>query len=59
MAKEKAVKEDTKYPKTEFLRAEKYLNNRDILEVVLSETETYTVEEVENKIQEFNEREVR
>ncbi|MDO4765156.1 MAG: hypothetical protein Q4A29_03780 [Eubacteriales bacterium] len=58
MAREKTAKEEQKYPKAEFLKAESFSEHRDILEVVLKDEETYTAKEVESKLQEFREREV-
>lgn len=58
MAREKTAKEEQKYSKSDFLEASKYSNCRDILEVILSEGNGYSVEEVDSKLQEFKEREV-
>lgn len=55
---EQVVKEETKYSKKQLVSSKKYASNRDLLQVLLEDNKSYTLKEVESKINEFKKRRV-
>lgn len=55
---EQVVKEETRYSKKQLVSSKKYASNRDLLQVLLEDNKSYTLKEVENKINEFKKRRV-
>ena len=52
-AKVQATAESVQYSKEQLLCAEKYNNQRDLVNALLNEKESYTIETVDKKIEEF------
>ena len=50
--KQEEVKED-KYSKVQLVSSKKYAANRDLLQVLLEDGKSYTLKEVDNKIEKF------
>lgn len=48
-----------KYDKQQILKSKKFINQRDVLSVVLNDNEMYTVEDVKNLYDEFMKKEVK
>lgn len=49
----KAAKKEVRYPKRVLLQVNEYQNKKDLLEVLLKENKTYTLEEVNQMMQKF------
>lgn len=47
------IKEESKFTKEQILSSEKYANRRDALGVVLSDDESYTLEQVDSLLDKF------
>jgi len=56
--KKNQEKTENKYSKTQIVNSKKYEKNRDVLQAILKETEKYTTEEVDKKIENFMKRRV-
>lgn len=61
LPKEDVQKENKrpKFTKEQILKCKRLYDHRDILNVVLKDGEVYTIDEAEEKIEEFKERKVR
>lgn len=46
-------KEETKFSKEVILKAEKFANRKDALNVILADGDEYTIDEVETRLDEF------
>lgn len=55
---EQVKEKETQYSKRQLVFSKKYASNRDLLQVLLEDDKSYTLKEVENKINEFKKRRV-
>lgn len=55
MAKKKLEKEEFKFSKKQLISSKKYMNDRDILLAILDDSEVYSFDEVDEKIDKFME----
>lgn len=56
--KEQVNEKETKYSKKQLVSSKKYASNRDLLQVLLQDNITYTLKEVDKKIEDFKKRKV-
>lgn len=50
---------EEKFVKESFLKSSKYIKHRDVLDVLLNDGEYYTIDEVDKKIKDFMNKEVK
>lgn len=58
-ASEGEIPRDVKFSKAQILRSKALTFNKDVLKVLLSDEELYTVDEVESIVSDFNKKEVK